>query len=502
MGAVDAEHRHRMHELRKLAPHLKFVEIRECEFNARLHSDPEFAAFINNVEIKDRLLPRNALFGGRTEVFQLFHECQADEQIRYVDFTSLYPWAQKYGTFPLGHPSKIQTENFLPEENYYGLIFCKVLPPQKLHIPLLPARINNKLTFTLCRTCAMLQSTELCMHSDEERALEGTWVSLELDKAVELGYKVLKYYEVWHWDKTDAEIGGLFTMYVNKAMKSKQEASGYPDGVETEEEKQQYIDGYYRDQGIQLDKDKIEKNPGRRTVAKLMANNQWGFLAMKPNKTMHMFVNDTSTLYQMLSDKQYSIEHIDISHDDIIQLFYTINEEMFTGSTNTNVVLAAFVTAIARLRLFAELVKIGNRVLYCDTDSIIYISKPGFYDPPLGNNLGDLTNEVEPPSKFIQSFITTGEKSYAYKTDQGKVKIVSKGITQHSVANTMLTYEVIDEIVRNDRSIKVSIPQLNFSKDKKDWAVRTDVKDKQFGFTSNKRIIHQDYTTSPYGYKY
>lgn len=139
-------------------------------------------------------------------------------------------------------------------------------------------------------------------------------------------------------------------------------------------------------------------------------------------------------------------------------------------------------------------------MLYCDTDSIIYVSKAGQYDPPLGNNLGDLTNEIEPPSKFIQSFLTTGEKSYAYKTDQGKVKIVSKGITQHCVANTLLTYEVMDEIVREDRSLRVSIPQLNFSKNKKDWAIRTDIKDKQFGFTSSKRIILPDYSTRPFGY--
>jgi alpha-acetolactate decarboxylase len=54
------------------------------------------------------LEPRNAFYGGRTEAFTLF---QKDQDISYVDVTSLYPYINKTGKIPIGHP-EIVTEGF------------------------------------------------------------------------------------------------------------------------------------------------------------------------------------------------------------------------------------------------------------------------------------------------------------------------------------------------------------------------------------------------------
>lgn len=43
------------------------------------------------------------------------------------------------------------------------------------------------------------------------------------------------------------------------------------------------------------------------------------------------------------------------------------------NAPNTNVVIAAYTTAQAHLVLYSHLTKLGRRVLYCDTDSIIYL---------------------------------------------------------------------------------------------------------------------------------
>ena len=39
----------------------------------------------------------------------------------------------------------------------------------------------------------------MCAHTDNERMLRGTWATIEIQKAVELGYRVLKIHEVWHF---------------------------------------------------------------------------------------------------------------------------------------------------------------------------------------------------------------------------------------------------------------------------------------------------------------
>jgi len=62
--------------------------------------------------------------------------------------------------------------------------------------PVLPYRANKKLLFPLCATCALNRQQDPCQHSAEDRALTGAWVTLELKKALELGYRILDVYEV------------------------------------------------------------------------------------------------------------------------------------------------------------------------------------------------------------------------------------------------------------------------------------------------------------------
>lgn len=44
--------------------------------------------------------------------------------------------------------------------------------------------------FPLCRTCVEVNEQNTCTHSDEERSLTGTWVSEEVKKAKEKGYRI------------------------------------------------------------------------------------------------------------------------------------------------------------------------------------------------------------------------------------------------------------------------------------------------------------------------
>ena len=176
----------------------------------------------------------------------------------------------------MGH-SEIITENFADISTYFGLIKCTVLPPHGLFHPVLPYRTKDKLMFPLCKTCADTLNQNPCIHSDEERAILGTWCHVELMKAIEKGYEVLKIHEVWHWEQTTDK---LFKQYVDMFLKIKQEASGYPKDCVTDEQKQRYIEEYYQHEGIRLDPNKIELNPGLRHLAKLALNSLWGMYNM------------------------------------------------------------------------------------------------------------------------------------------------------------------------------------------------------------------------------
>ena len=85
-------------------------------------------------------------------------------------------------------------------------------------------------------TCAeQCDNTKPCKHEKEEdRALVGTWVSIELMAALERGYRILDVYEVWNFAETTqydkvTGLSGIFAKYIDVFLNLKQEASGYLD---------------------------------------------------------------------------------------------------------------------------------------------------------------------------------------------------------------------------------------------------------------------------------
>ena len=254
----------------------KYICIWECEFDKEVESNMDLNKYMKSHTMHYPLEPREAFYGGRTEAFTMYKEAAKDESINYYDVTSLYPFINKTGKIPLGHPLII-TENFKNIDAYEGLVKCKINPPRNLYLPVLPSRIKGKLMFGLCRTCMEDGVTENCCHNVDSRALTGTWVSDEIKKAVEKGYEIEEIYEVWHFENVSQydpllRQGGVFTEYVNTFLKIKQEASGWPDWCKTEEDRQKYTEDYFEKEGIRLDAKNINCNPGLRQLAKLMLN--------------------------------------------------------------------------------------------------------------------------------------------------------------------------------------------------------------------------------------
>ena len=185
-------------------------------YECQLAKNKDFQKFVKNFtqEIEEPLNPRDTFYGGRTNATKLLYNFKENECGHYVDFCSLYPTVQYYRKYPIGHPTKI----FNPkkyDKSWYGLIKCKVLAPRQLYHPILPQRIKvdsyEKLVFTLCKKCVETRNQSKCEHSDNERSFIGTWTKDEINKAIEKGYKVIRTYEVWHFDNSTDD---LFKGYI------------------------------------------------------------------------------------------------------------------------------------------------------------------------------------------------------------------------------------------------------------------------------------------------
>ncbi|XP_055390586.1 uncharacterized protein LOC129619368 [Condylostylus longicornis] len=387
--------------LRKLG--YDVIEMWQCEFNSLISK--EEASYLKNHPLVQHapLNPRDAFYGGRTGNVYNYYKCKEEGKIKYIDICSLYPWVCKYGKFPIGHPQIYVGESIcsaLKLNNMDGILKCKILPPTNLLHPVLLLKQNNKLMFSLCRSCSEEKwLKECCPHSDEERALIGTWVIDEVVKAIQKGYKMLEIYEVWEYQTTkydkNMDTQGLFTNMMNKFIKIKQEASGWPSKCVTNNEKENYVKDFFDKEDIQLEHEKVSNNPGLRSFAKLMLNSFWGKFGQRENLQKTSIINQPRELYSLLTNPSIEVCYIFPVNEENIIVNWQYKEEVMASLPTVNVCIAAYTTTQARLKLYSYLEKLQERVLYYDTDSVVYISRKGNYEPSVGNFIGDMTDELE-----------------------------------------------------------------------------------------------------------
>ncbi|XP_055385241.1 uncharacterized protein LOC129614573 [Condylostylus longicornis] len=348
--------------LRKLG--YDVIEMWQCEFNSLISK--EEASYLKKHPLVQHapLNPRDAFYGGRTGNVYNYYNCKEEEKIKYINMCSLYPGVCKYGKFPIGHP-----------QIYVG--------------------------------------EKCCPYSDEKRALIGTWVIDEVVKAIEKGYKMLEIYEVWEYQTTkydkNMDTQGLFTNMMNKFIKIKQEASGWPSKCVTNNEKENYVKDFFDKEDIQLEHEKVSNNPGLRSFAKLMLNSFWGKFGQRENLQKTSIINQPRELYNLLKNPSIEVCYIFPVKEENIIVNWQYKEEVMDSLPTVNECIAAYTTTQARLKLYSYLEKLQERVLYYDTDSVVYISRKGDYEPSVGNFIGDMTDELECYGKdsYITEFYTS-----------------------------------------------------------------------------------------------
>ena len=501
----------RIQQFRELGYHV--VEMWECDWSRLKDTSLDIRTYLGTLQFTEPLNPRDAFCGGRTNAVKLYHHVTPSQQIHYIDVTSLYPWVNKTCVYPKGHPSVIFNPGHTDITKYFGLVQCKVLPPRHLYHPVLPYRHESKLLFPLCAACVEQEMVKRpldrcaeCVHTDEQRALTGTWCTPELSKAVDLGYDIQYIYEVWHFDET---CEGLFKDYVNTWLKIKQEASGWPSWVgEDETKRQQYLREYFEHEGIQLEYDKIQKNPGLRTLAKMMLNSMWGKFGQRLNKTQVQTFDDPQAFHRFLDTSTLDVRHVSVINDNLVEVHYQYQDEDIPVSPNLNIFVACFTTCWARLRLYAALEQLGERVLYYDTDSVIYWTDETQATPVLGDYLGEFTSELG-NDDYIVEFVSGGPKNYGYQTKLGHVECKVRGFRLNSEGKSQLNYNVmrqnvLDEIQKpllKPRQTQI-IKTHQIVRDPKYYLLYTFPEYKQYQLVYDKRVVDPvTFQTFPYGYQ-
>jgi len=432
----------------------KVVSIWECEWKRMKDEDPEIEKFVS--ENKHRLTPMSpfdSFFGGRVEVFKML--VNDDRRMNYEDITSLYPFINATKVYPVGHPEIILSDFGSLDtvcDRYFGFMKCRILPPDQLYTPVLPGKygLDKKLLFTLCRMCAEERTPECrCVHSIEERALTGTWFIEEIKLAIEMGYQLLEVFGVYHFAETSTD---LFADYIRLFYKLKLISSGRPSQCTSDEELDAYIAEVEKREKIKLSKEEFKKNPGMRQLSKLLINSLWGKFGLRRNLPSHKFCSTIHEISNLLHDESSEVTNILPMHENLaLVTSRKKSAEHFEINNHANIYIASATTAWARIELYKHMRRVGGRIVYVDTDCLIYVKD--FVN--LKNNLlrgpflGQFTNELKNQNDHIKSFLAGGPKNYGFQTEQGEECLKVKGFCLNYTNKQAFTFENMKEVILN-----------------------------------------------------
>ncbi|CAG2244982.1 unnamed protein product [Mytilus edulis] len=228
----------------------------------------------------------------------------------------------------------------------------------------------------------------------------------------------------------------------------------------------------------------------------------WGKFGQRLNLPKTTYVKDAATYFDILTSDGQEVKDVSFVSEEMVRLQWINNEKFVEESGKTNVVIAAYTTAQARLQLYKYLENLGDRSLYCDTDSIIFSSKPGDWRPMTGDYLGDLTDEL--PNNNIEVFVSGGPKNYAFKLtkpdkagNQTCCKI--RGITLNYKNSLELNFEIVKEMVKGRMKSITVTDEYKIRRNVKSSDIITCVEEKDYRIVFDKRVLKDNYTTVPYG---
>jgi hypothetical protein len=219
----------------------------------------------------------------------------------------------------------------------------------------------------------------------------------ELRERIAQGLTVVEVYEVWHWDEVES-VEGPMAGYVAYFLRDKMECSGWKALCgrvpETEADKSAVCDELERENlGLCRPRpEKVADNPGGRQLAKLRLNMLWGKFVQTPKNTTMKFITGYEDYMKLWFDNQVDKSTLmfrRIRDDlDFMEVRYGYNTSL-RAPVNTHYYLGGSCTAQARLKLTSMLRKVGpERALYCDTDSVVYVQRPGDEEIETGDGAG------------------------------------------------------------------------------------------------------------------
>ena len=495
----------------------------ECQYK-QLREKPEAQFFLKNLFKPHplyRLKPRDCVKGA---YFDVFHLCWSEtenpnENMYFLDINGLYSFCAINFKFMIGkyhillgnalQNLSIQNNKFFFENKHImGTILLTITAPKTLFYPFLSSRIaNGKTVNTLCSQCANKQNKK-CFHTDNERAITGSYMLSEIEFALSLGYQILCIHECHVYEENDF----ILKDFVKILNMLKTKHSDFLKGL-TREQQLLYCESLNKTLGLNypfcLSPENVQFNSQKRFFYKLMANSLFGKLEQKNNKYRTIFANKQSDLENIFYSENV-IEDLYCISDDICEVKVLPNELKLPPNRGSNCYIGAQVTAYAReiiYRHLQTLVSKSAKIFQVDCDSIIFTLPKGQQIPlNISEAVGDFKHEIK--GKII-SYCSLGPKNYSISFEnesEQSIKTISKvsGLALNNHLNsfsfdTKLFKEYIDQILKK-KSERCLVNQFRKKGNFKKMKITCEIEKITFSNDLSKRRFVNNYITYPYGF--
>jgi len=277
------------------------------------------------------MFERLSYYAGRTELYK-----KGKFNIYNYDVNSMYLSIMRDNLIPDVSSAKYieNGKNYLNHFNkYLGIYRCRVCTPDKLYIPLLPVRLDKKLKFPLGE-------------------FDGTWTSVELQKAIEKGYKIIKVFDYIYYHNAKY----YFREFANFVWEKRKEY-------------------------------KAKKNIGMDLMIKKIGNSLYGKFAQRNSNDYFGKISEVDNLPDTCEIFEFHGEIWVRIKGDLIPAVFEFPA------------VSSFITSYARLKLYEGIENNEKTIVYCDTDSL-KLTAPA-YNIKVGAELGEFMFEGTAEYEFF-----------------------------------------------------------------------------------------------------
>ena len=479
------------------------------EYSARIH-ELALNSFWAVQKPSEYWFARKALRGGKTDTRCIYYKVSDEDLARgvtiaYQDMVSMYPTQQVKYDYPTGTPTiHVWDQQYYPCLTHQNSVtakcsctgklgdrFCQIedhTGDRKEDIPT-AEQIRNDPKKYFGIWCISWQcpkdlfhpvlvsynaDTLKCVASlKDEDYVEHCSTSPEVIRALELGYKIKRIHRFDAYRKSPPLWSDImWRFYIRKMIYSRTQ----PPPAEFEKLVQDYASEYGQVVGdmIRETAGKWENNKAKKTICKRDANCGWGKQCQQPNQGQNLVADHSlddgavKNLFQNLMAGNYKWGGSTMLGEDIYMYKYSFDTNAKPNLHKFYLPAGLFVPAYGRLELLAQLQLLGKRVLYHDTDSIIYLRDPLLYNIPQNSILGAWELEdIDVKHGGIVEFVGMAPKTYALKALDGVTVVKAKGISLSEATTNLVNFESmkeqVNEYLDKGTTQPTQVPTTNFN---------------------------------------